>query len=81
MSLTNERIQIESKIAALKKERMAETLKVDMAIINIREEASPLLEPLEIGISKLEIATDELKKSVERIREIDTELKKLERLL
>ena len=52
-----------------------------MAIINIREEADPLLDPLEIGIGKLEIAVGTLKGAIERIQEIDTQIKKIQRLM
>ncbi len=74
-------MRMESELSALRKERTAEALKVDMAIINIREEADPLLDPLEIGINKLEIAVGTLKGAIERIQEIDVQIKKIQRLM
>lgn len=81
MSLEIERIRIESKINALRKERTAEELKSEMAIINIRQEADPLLDILEIGISKLEMAVYTLKEAITKIQDINGQIQKLERLL
>lgn len=81
MSLEQERIRIESKIMALKKERTTEEIKCEMAIINIRQEADPLLDLLEIGMAKLGIAVEALKESITRIQEIDMQILKYERLL
>lgn len=81
MSLTTEKLQIESKIEALNKERTVKELEADMHIQDIREEASPLLPVLEIGVAKLDIALNGLKNCINRIQEIGTEIKKLERLL
>lgn len=81
MSLEIERIRIESKINSLKKARTAEELKSEMAIINIRQEADPLLDVLEIGVSRLEIAINNLKEAIAKIQDIDGDIKKLERML
>ncbi len=81
MSLEIERIRIESKINSLKKARTAEELKSEMAIINIRQEADPLLDVLEIGVSRLEIAINNLKEAITKIQDIDGDIKKLERML
>lgn len=81
MSLEMERLQIESRISILQKERTAREFEVDMYIQQIRKEASPLLKPLEIGIATLDIALQGLKDAVGRIQQIDQEIRKFQNLL
>lgn len=81
MSLTNERLQIESEIALLLKEKAAEEFKVEMNISTIRQEASPLFKPHEIDVEKLQVAVDELARSIGRIHQIDVDVTKFKRML
>ncbi len=81
MSLQTEKLQIESKMAILLKERAGEELKVEMNIIAIRQEASPLFKPEEIEVEKLSMAVSELSKSITRIRQIDRDVAKYKRML
>ncbi len=68
-------------MAILLKERAGEELKVEMNIIAIRQEASPLFKPEEIEVEKLSMAVSELSKSITRIRQIDRDVAKYKRML
>lgn len=81
MSLTIERIQIEAKIAALEKESAVAALTVDMAITNIRQEASPILEPEDIDLDKIDTAVAMLHGAIERMKDNSKEIERLKKML
>lgn len=81
MSLTTERLAIESKIASFEKERAILDVKADMQIATVRQEASPLLELSQIDTSRLVIAVEELHGYAERAKEIEAEIARLKKML
>lgn len=81
MSLTTERILLESKINDLKKQRTLKEIEADMHIVTIRRESSPLLDISVIDIATLEVAVAALKVCAEQIKGIDTEIVRLEKSL
>lgn len=81
MSLAVERIQIEAKITALEKESALAAFTVDMAITNIRQETSPLLEPESIDLDKIDAAVAMLHGAIERKKENDKEIERLKKML
>lgn len=81
MSLTVEKIQIEAKITALEKENNLAAFTADMAITNIRQEASPLLELEQIDLDKIDAAVAMLRGVIERMKENNKEIERLKKLL
>lgn len=81
MSLTTERILLESKINDLKKQRTFKKIEADMHIVTIRRESSPLLDVSAIDIATLEVAVTALKACAEQVKEIDTEIARLGKAL
>lgn len=81
MSLTTEKLQIESKISELKRKRFVEEMNADMYIATIRAEASTLLRLDDLDVVKIRVAATELESTVDKIRELDVEVRKLERML
>lgn len=81
MSLTMEKLAIESKIAALEKDRAILDIKADMQISTIRQEASPLLDLSQIDIRRLTIAVDELRGYAEQAKEIEVDISRLQKML
>lgn len=81
MSLTTEKILLESKINDLKKQRTLKEIEADMHIVTIRRESSPLVEVSTIDIDTLEVAVAALKTCTEKIKEIDEETARLEKAL
>ncbi|WP_299457788.1 hypothetical protein [uncultured Rikenella sp.] len=81
MSLTIEKIQIEAKIAALEKENNMAIITADMAITNLRQEASPLLELEQIDLEKIDAAVAALHATVNRKKDNDKEIERLKKML
>lgn len=81
MSLTTEKILLESKIADLKRQRTFKEIEADMHIVTIRRESSPLVDVSTIGIDTLEVAVSALKGCIMDIKEIDGEIVRLEKML
>lgn len=80
MSLKIEKLQIEAKIAALEKENNLATITADMAITNLRQEASPLLELEDIDLDKIDAAVATLHATAERKKENDKEIERLKKM-
>lgn len=81
MSLGTERILLESKINALKKQRIMECIEADMHIVTIRQESSPLLDVSTVNIPRLEVAVAALKECAQEVGKIDGEIARLEKAL
>lgn len=81
MSLTTEKLALQSKVTALGKERAILAIKADMQILNVRAEASPLLDLDQINTNRLTVAVEELCDYVRRTGEIDMEIRRLEKLM
>lgn len=80
MSLKIEKLQIEAKIAALEKENNLATITADMAITNLRQEASPLLELEDIDLDKIDAAVATLHTTAERKKENNKEIERLKKM-
>lgn len=81
MSLTIEKMQIEAKINALEKENAMAEITGDMAIMNIRAEASTMLDIEEIDMDKVDAGVAMLHSAIERKRHNAAEIKRLRRML
>lgn len=81
MSLQTERILLESKINALKRDREMKAIEADMHIVTIRQESSPLLNLTTIDIDRLEVAIAALKACKSQTQDIDREITRLEKAL
>lgn len=81
MSLTTERIQIESKIDSYRKESLMAAASADMAITHIRQEASPLIGLEEIDLEKLDVAIALLHTAIKRKKESDRQIERLKKML
>lgn len=81
MSLTIEKIQIEAKIDALQKKIAVSSLTADMAVVNIRQEISPLLELEQIDLDKVEAAVAVLRAAAEQTRQNEKEIERLKKML
>ncbi len=81
MSLTIEKMQIEAKITALERENNLASITADMAITNIRQETSPLLELEDINMDKIDAAVATLHATIERKKENDKEIERLKKML
>lgn len=81
MSLTTERILLESKIKDRERQRTLKEIEADMHIVTIRQEASPLLEVAAIDAERLEVAVGAFKECRRRIKDIDEEIAHLKKSL
>lgn len=81
MSLETEKILLESKINALKKQRIMKCIEADMHIVTIRQESSPLLDVSTVNIPRLEVAVAALKECAQEVGKIDSEIARLEKAL
>lgn len=74
-------MQIEAKINALEKENAMAEITGDMAIMNIRAEASTMLDIEEIDMDKVDAAVAMLHSAIERKQHNAVEIKRLRRML
>lgn len=81
MSLTAERLQIEAKIAELERKNAIAALTVDIAITQIRQEASPLLEPEAIELDKIDAAVAMLRDAIESRKQNAQDIIRLQKKL
>lgn len=81
MSLNKEILLLENKLTGIRRERTKKTIEADMFIHQIRDESSPYLNIDEIDIIRLKTAVDCLETAIFKIAEIDTEIKRLEKLM
>lgn len=81
MSLETERILLESKINALKKDRESKKMEGEMFIIQMRDILSPILEFDEIETDRAQLAMNNIVRLQGEIKEISADIKALERKL
>ena len=81
MSLETERILLESKINALKRDRENKVLEGEMFVTQVRDELSPYLEFADIDSHKAELAMNNIVRLKSEIKEIDADIRALERKL